>query len=64
MASLSYLLLWEIAPPTLFLVLDQTHVNRWSHVIASQNEGSTVYIFRFRLRVLQLSHHLFNYWDK
>ena len=40
----------------------QTHVNGWSRVIASQNGGSTSYIFPFRLRVLQWSRHLFNYW--
>ena len=34
-------------------VLGQTHVNGWSRVIASQNGGSTDYIFPFRLRVLQ-----------
>ena len=31
-------------------------------VIASQNGGSTSYIFPFRLGVLQWSRHLFNYW--
>ena len=31
-------------------VLGQTHVNGWSRVIASQNGGSTDYIFSFRLR--------------
>ena len=30
----------------------QTHVNGWSRVVASQNGGSTCYIFPFRLRVL------------
>ena len=35
---------------------------KWSHVVASQNGGSTDYIFPFRLRVLQWSRHLFNYW--
>ena len=31
-------------------------------MVASQNGGSTGYIFPFRLRVLQWSRHLFNYW--
>ena len=44
-------------------MLGQTHVNGWSRVIASQNGGSTSYIFSFRLRILQWSLHLFNYWD-
>ena len=44
-------------------MLGQIHVNRWSRVIASQNGGSTNYIFPFRLRILQWSLHLFNYWD-
>ena len=43
-------------------VLGQTHVNGWSRVIVSQNGDSTSYIFPFRLRVLQWSRHLFNYW--
>ena len=43
-------------------MLGQTHVNGWSRVIASQNGGSTRYIFPFRLRVLQWSRYLFNYW--
>ena len=44
-------ILWEIAPPApFFWMLGQTHVNGWSRVIASQNEGSTDYIFPFRLR--------------
>ena len=52
-------------PWPLFLgMLGQTYVNGWSRVIASQNGGSTNYIFPFRLRVLQWSRHLFNYWDK
>ena len=38
------------------------HVNGWSRVVASQNGGSTSYIFPFRLRVLQWSRRLFNYW--
>ena len=45
-----------------FRMLGQTHVNWWSRVLASQNGGSTSYIFPFRLRVLQWSHHLFNHW--
>ena len=44
------------------VVLGQTHVNGWSRVVASQNGGSTDYIFPFRLGILQWSHHLFNYW--
>ena len=44
------------------LMLGQTHVNGWSRVIASQNGGSTSYIFPLRLGVLQWSRHLFNYW--
>ena len=44
------------------MVLGQTHVNGWNRVLASQNRGSTSYIFPFRLRVLQWSCHLFNYW--
>ena len=47
-----------------FLVLGQTHVNGWSHVIVSQNRDLTNYIFPFRLRVLQWSRHLLNYWNK
>ena len=46
------------------VLLGQTHVNGWSRVIASQNRGSTDYIFPFRLGVLQWSRHLFNYWNK
>ena len=49
------------APGPLYDV-GQTHVNGWSRVIASQNEGSTGYIFPLRLGVLQWSRHLFNYW--
>ena len=45
-------------------MLGQTHVNGWSCVIASQNGGSTSYIFLFRLKVLQWSRHLFDYWNK
>ena len=44
------------------MLLGQTRMNGWSRVIASQNGGSTSYIFPFRLRVLQWSRHLFNYW--
>ena len=51
------------APGPLYeMMLGQTHVNGWSHVVASQNGGSTSYIFPLRLRVLQWSRHLFNYW--
>ena len=54
---------WETTPPTRFYkMLGQTHVNGWSHVIVSQNGDSTSYIFPFKLRVLQWSRHLFNYW--
>ena len=49
------------APARFYRMLGQTHVNGWSRVIASQNGGSTSYIFPFRLRVLQWSRHLFNY---
>ena len=45
-------------------MLGQTHMNGWSYVIASQNGDSTDYIFSFRLRFLQLSRYLFNYWNK
>ena len=55
--------LGETAPPTHFYrMLGQTHVNGWSRVIASKNGGSTSYIFPLKLRVLQWSCHLFNYW--
>ena len=58
-------LLWETAPRAPFYkMLGQTHMNGWSRVIVSQNGGSTDYIFLFRLRVLQWSRHLFNYWNK
>ena len=50
------------APGPFYDVLGQTHVNGWSRVIISQNEDSTSYVFPFRLRVLQWSCHLFNYW--
>ena len=51
------------APDPLYnVMLGQTHMNGWSRVIASQNGGSTDYIFPFRLGVLQWSRHLFNYW--
>ena len=52
------------APGPFYDVLGQTHVNGWRRVIASQNGGLTSYIFSFRLRVLQWSRHLFNYWKK
>ena len=52
------------APGPFYRMLGQTHVNGWSRVIASQNRGSTSYIFPFSLKVLQWSRHLFNYWDK
>ena len=39
--------------PIFLGVLGQTHVNGWSRVIASQNGGSTDYIFPLRLKVLQ-----------
>ena len=48
--------------PVFYDMLGQTHVNGWSRVVASQNEGSTDYIFPLRLGVLQWSRHLFNYW--
>ena len=48
--------------PRFYRMLGQTHVNGWSRVIASQNGGSTDYIFSLRLGVLQWSRHLFNYW--
>ena len=51
-------------PRPLFMMLGQTHVNGWNRVIAFQNGGLTRYIFRFRLKVLQWSHNLFNYWNK
>ena len=61
--DLQMLVVWETAPPACFYwMLGQTHVNGWSRVIASQNGGSTSYISPFRLRVLQWSRHLFNYW--
>ena len=60
---------WSIHPcerprprPPFYMMLGQTHVNGWSRVIASQNGGSTGYIFPLRLGVLQWSRHLFNYW--
>ena len=49
-------------PRPVLWMLGQTHANGWSRVIASQNGGSTDYIFLLRLGVLQWSHHLFNYW--
>ena len=45
--------LWDVGP---------NPVNGWSRVIATQNGGSTSYIFLLRLGVLQWSRHLFNYW--
>ena len=48
--------------PGPFYDVGQTHVNGWSRVIASQNGGSTSYIFPLKLWVLQWSRHLFNYW--
>ena len=50
------------APGLFYRMLGQTHVNGWSRVVASQNGGSTSYIFPLRLGVLQWSRHLFNYW--
>ena len=61
-SNIKYNLLWETAPPARFMMLGQTHMNGWSHVIASQNGGSTSYISPLRLGVLQWSRHLFNYW--
>ena len=53
----------DLAPcPFFYRMLGQTHMNGWSRVVTSQNGGSTDYIFPFRLRVLQWSRHLFNYW--
>ena len=53
----------RLCPQPIFIeMLGQIHVNGWSRVVASQNGGSTSYIFPFRLRVLQWSRHLFNYW--
>ena len=43
-------------------MMGQTRVNGWSRVVASQNGGSTDYIFLLKLGVLQWSRHLFNYW--
>ena len=60
-----FLFVWEYvrdrAPGPFYGMLGQTHVNGWSRVIASQNGGSTDYIFPLRLGVLQWSRHLFNY---
>ena len=39
--------------PLFFRMLGQTHVNGWSRVVASQNGGSTSYIFPLRLGDLQ-----------
>ena len=52
------------APGPFYDRMGQTHVNGWSRVVASQNGGSTSYIFPLRLGVLQWSRHLFNYLDK
>ena len=41
------------APARFYMMLGQTHMNGWSRVVASQNGGSTSYIFPFRLRILQ-----------
>ena len=57
-----YILVRDRAPGPFYDMLGQTHVNGWSRVIASQNGGSTSYIFPLRLWVLQWSRHLFNYW--
>ena len=48
--------------PPFIGMLGQTHVNGWSRVVASQNGGSTSYVFALRLGILQWSRHLFNYW--
>ena len=40
-------------PGPFYRMLDQTHVNGWSRVIASQNGGLTSYIFLVKLMVLQ-----------
>ena len=47
-----------------FKLIALGQIDGWSHIIASQNGDSTDYIFPFRLKVLQWSHHLFNYWNK
>ena len=52
----------RVPGPLFYRILGQTHMNGWSRVVASQNGGSTSYIFPFKLRVLQWSRHLFNYW--
>ena len=58
-----FIIMWETAlPAPFFRMLGQTHVNGWSRVIASQNGGSSSYIFPLRLGVLEWSRHLFNYW--
>ena len=46
------------------LALGQNHENGWSPIIAFQIGCSADYIFPFRLRVFQWSHHLLNYWKK
>ena len=60
----SNVLVRDRAPGPFYMMLGQTHVNGWSRVVASQNGGSTSYIFPLRLGVLQWSRHLFNYWNK
>ena len=54
----------RLRPRPVLWMLGQTHVNGWSRIVASQNGGSTSYIFPLRLGVLQWSHHLFNNLDK
>ena len=49
---------YERPCPQPVLALGQTNVNGWSLVIASQNGGSTNYIFPSIQRVLQWSHHI------
>ena len=57
-----FIVMWETTPSARFFrMLGQTHVNGWSHVISSQNGGSSSYIFPLRLEVLEWSCHLFNY---
>ena len=50
------------APDLFYGMLGQIHVNGWSRVIVSQNGNSTDYVFPLRLKILQWSRHLFNYW--
>ena len=56
--------LWETAPQTHFYTGCWAKPTWMGGVVffASQNGGSTSYIFPFRLGVLQWSRHLFNYW--